>query len=121
MKGNNIIFLIVIGIALILLFVLPKTVFFSDTIVCMHHKIFGIECPFCGLTRAAYHLSRLNFTSAAHYNLAAFPLGFLILNEVIRRLTRQTYLLKITYALLMITTATFIYLYALRINQGITS
>ena len=41
--------------------------------ICMLHRITGIPCPGCGLTRAFCAISHGNFTAAWHFN----PFGFL--------------------------------------------
>jgi len=39
---------------------------------CLFDKIFGIECPFCGMTRAFCEISNSNFKQAFQLNVASF-------------------------------------------------
>lgn len=48
------------------------------TIPCLFLKIFHLQCPCCGMTRAFLSIFKLNFLSAIHYNLLSIPLFIVI-------------------------------------------
>ena len=53
----------------------------SNLVLCIHKRLFGVECPGCGMTRAVMHLHHLDFEKATDFNrgvLVVYPiLGFL--------------------------------------------
>lgn len=53
----------------------PENFVFGSTSVCLHFTLSGIQCPFCGLSRAGYSILHLNFLTAWQLN----PLIYLIL------------------------------------------
>lgn len=71
-KTNNILarFMTILCIVF-LLFILH---FFNIKIPCVFHRITGLYCPGCGITRSLYHLSIFNFYQSFRYN----PLLFIL-------------------------------------------
>ena len=62
---------------------------------CMSNKIFGINCPGCGMTRAAIAMMRLDFGEAIKYNafsIILLPMLFVISSRVDLRLISTTFL-----------------------------
>jgi hypothetical protein len=49
---------------------------------CLYQSLFGIPCPFCGLTRAAYEFMHLRFISAWKFNPLVYLLAFWFLSEI---------------------------------------
>lgn len=48
-------------------------------ITCVFLKIFGLPCPGCGMTRAALSLLKLDFYSAAKYNILIFFMPYVFM------------------------------------------
>lgn len=64
-------------------------------IPCIFHKITGLYCPGCGITRMFISILRLKFIDAFHYNCFAFILLiiFIILN-LIKIITQKNIMIK---------------------------
>ena len=48
-------------------------------ITCVFLKMFGIPCPGCGMTRALLSLLKLDFYSAAKYNILIFFMPYVFM------------------------------------------
>ena len=74
-------------------------------IPCIFHKITGLYCPGCGITRMFISIIRLKFIDAFHYNCFAFILLvlFVILN-LIKVITKKNITIKnsILYAIIVL-------------------
>jgi hypothetical protein len=93
--------------ALLVLMILPQQYFSTtpdDISFCIHVRIFGIECPGCGFTRATYNLIHLNFKKAISLNptvifvcpITAFEILYLIKRvDAIKKLKYFTYVIFI--------------------------
>nr|QGT51180.1 hypothetical protein Firmicute1046_2560 [uncultured Firmicutes bacterium] len=58
---------------------------FSFVVGCPFRRMTGIACPFCGMTRAALSVLRLDFAGAVQYHPLIFllpPLGVILLFHV---------------------------------------
>ncbi len=42
--------------------------FFNQNSACIILNVFGIPCPFCGMSHSLYEFSHLNFTRSIYYN-----------------------------------------------------
>lgn len=73
----------------VLLILLPISFFDSGETVCLSIRIFNLECPGCGMTRAFMHLIHGDIEGAIDYNvfvIIVFPIAFLLwLKEVLFR------------------------------------
>ncbi len=70
------------GLIPLVLWLLPADFFDnSNWVLCIHKRLFGVECPGCGMTRAVMHLHHFDFEKAIDFNravLIVYPiLGFL--------------------------------------------
>lgn len=67
------------GIALLAIVwaLLPSGVVFESESVCMHYRWLGLQCPFCGLSRAGYEMLHLNIQEAWHLNPLIFYICWL--------------------------------------------
>jgi len=78
----------ILGLTLILiLLVTPDTLFNDNVGFCLHKKIFGFDCPGCGMTRAIHSVLHLDFLSAADFNYAVFGLFPLLITQTVFQLT----------------------------------
>ncbi|MDX1909221.1 MAG: DUF2752 domain-containing protein [Bacteroidia bacterium] len=65
--------LIALGLAPIVLWILPGDFFdHSEVELCPSKAFFNIECLGCGMTRAVMHMHHLEIDSAAYYNPGVF-------------------------------------------------
>ena len=55
----------------------PENIVFGSESVCLHYKWFGVQCPFCGLSRAGYSLLHFKLAEAWNYNPLIFYIGWL--------------------------------------------
>lgn len=54
------------------LLVLPADYFDTGQTICPSKRLFNIDCPGCGMTRASMHLIHFDFDSAVYYNALCF-------------------------------------------------
>jgi Protein of unknown function (DUF2752) len=96
-----------LGIAAMVFFFNPATHNFYP--VCQFHRLTGLNCPGCGMTRAFYALLHGNFSTALHDNaLFVFALGILAIrggwfgwNEFRGRANREFFPAKFLWPLLI--------------------
>lgn len=76
---NRLITYLILVIILVVIYVIPDRILFdSKDSLCLHKMILGIECPLCGMTRAAHELMHFRFLSAFQYNFTIYLLSFFI-------------------------------------------
>lgn len=103
---KSIIFIFIITLLLGLFLYLNKQ--FSFFIPCIFHKLTGLYCPGCGITRMIISIINLNFKKAFEYNQLAFILSpFIMIYAVIyyyNWIQNKQYKIneKIWYALIII-------------------
>jgi hypothetical protein len=56
---------------------MPLNIVFNSQSVCLHYRWFGIQCPFCGLSRAGYEMLHFRLSEAWLYNPLIFYVGWL--------------------------------------------
>ena len=85
-------------------------------IPCVFHKITGLYCPGCGITRALFSIIELDFIRAIHNNLLVFILAPVLLYYFVKKLKYWILLEKekvilpnlIIYIMLVITLLFFV-------------
>ena len=102
------------GSAIIKIFAIALIVLFYR---CPAKKIFGIECPGCGLTRACLSALRLDFKSAFEYHPLFWLFGaglfyFIFYEQIKRRLKISG---KIELSVLLISAVLFVAVWLIRI------
>lgn len=70
---------VLVSFAVIAIFwaLLPVNFIFNSQSVCFHYKLLGLQCPFCGLSRAAYLLVHLQLAQAWQLNPLIFFIAWL--------------------------------------------
>jgi hypothetical protein len=53
--------------------------------LCPFHWLTGLDCPFCGLTRALFALGKGHLRDAAHFNALAPLAAAMLIATVLRR------------------------------------
>ncbi len=72
-----------ISVLILLLFILPESLFNDpDRTFCLHRKLLGIQCPLCGMTRACYDMVHLRIVHALKYNAAVAFLPLLLMLDL---------------------------------------
>lgn len=56
---------------------MPQNIVFNSEGVCLHYRWFGLQCPFCGLSRAGYEMLHFRLGEAWQYNPLIFYIGWL--------------------------------------------
>lgn len=67
-KDKIILIMVILAGSAFIYFFMPWINHFPET--CIHRKIFGIDCPLCGMTRGVYELLHFRFWKAFQYNQA---------------------------------------------------
>lgn len=113
---DQVILVVVVGCVLLALAVIPEDVIFhSDISVCLHYRFLGIQCPFCGLTRAITSWSHFHFERAVEYNFVIVPLFLLYIIEIAWIIWKTERLKSIRRILLRLVLIMFLIIYILRI------
>ena len=96
MKKKDYIILIIIVTVMAILVLLERI-----AIPCIFHKVTGLYCPGCGITRAIRCLLRGNVQESIHNNLLLYTvIPLLCISNIIYRLTKRKY--KKTYNTILI-------------------
>jgi hypothetical protein len=85
----------------------------------MHVRLFGIECPGCGITRATFSLLNLDFKQALSFNPAVIFIIPIVLLEIIYHIKKLEVIRKIKYLAYISFVTTLFVLYAVRIFKHI--
>ena len=101
-----------------LYFIPHDFLFYNSPTLCIHKRLFGFDCPGCGMTRALYALMHLDFKTALHFNFAVFALFPLLTTEIVLGLRYSQRLFKIRTVFYFLLCLTLILIYLIRIfNQ----
>lgn len=113
---NQLIQLSIIFSLLLIVTLLPREVIFDETkVVCIHKYLLGFQCPLCGMTRAVYQISHLQFVSAIGYNAVVVLLPVYLAVDIATIFFRQKALLVARKIVVAFIFAGFLLLYAFRI------
>ena len=83
---------------------------------CIFHKVFGIMCPTCGMSRAMVSLFFLNISGYLYYNIMALPVFIVTIELIWQEITKKkdkAFIISATIVLII----NFIY-YLFRIFNG---
>ena len=112
---NHLIRITVICLLLLVLALIPfDTLFGSGYSVCVHYHIFGVQCPFCGMTRAVHQFVHFRFVSALHYNAVVVLLPFYLTLDVAALFHNSDWLASLKKMTVIVIVVAFLCLYAFR-------
>lgn len=116
--NNQRIRIIALLILLVVISLIPSdTLFDARNTVCIHHRMFGFECPLCGMTRAVYQFIHLEFSSAFRYNAVIALLPLYLVLDITTLYFHQRWLQAARKGLVILILAAFLLLYCGRIYQ----
>ena len=71
-------------VLIVILFTIPSSLIFDPNhSLCIHKRIFGFQCPLCGMTRAVYELLHLNVLGSLKFNPAVIFLPVYVIIDFI--------------------------------------
>ncbi len=111
------IFLIILFITILfIIFHLPSGWIYNESnSICIHKRLFGIGCPLCGITRAAYDIVHFNFAKAIKENFNVLPLTITLICWIVYYFYPMSIIRKLCIIMLFVTLAGFIIVYTLRL------
>lgn len=85
--------IIILIIAILTVSFIPHDLLFDETkVVCIHYYLFGFQCPLCGMTRAVYQITHLQFASALNYNMMVALLPVYFISDILSLFIRRNWL-----------------------------
>jgi hypothetical protein len=114
---NYLVLLIVILLSLIIISSIPTEYLFSKPSLCLHYRLFGIQCPFCGTLRAVYCFLHLDFAGSWQYNYNVFFLALLLPILIARIFTGNRWIKRIERIILIILAIGFSLIYIIRLTN----
>ena len=115
---NQVIRLIMLLILLVAVSLIPHNILFDQAnSVCVHHHLFGFQCPLCGMTRAVHQAVHLQIGSAIHYNMVIVLLPFYFVMDVMTLFIRSSWLLRAKKIMVVLIFVALLLLYAFRIYK----
>ena len=84
---------------------------------CLNKKLFGIDCPGCGMQRAAHLLLHGDFVAAFKMYPAVYPIVLLLLFLISNLFLKLKYANQIKFYLMLVTAGTIIVSYVLKMNS----
>ena len=108
-------------VGLIGLFFIPRDFLFNESpTLCIYKRLFGFDCPGCGMTRALYSFMHLDLKSAIHLNFSVLVLFPLLITEISLGLHYNKKLFKIRTGLSYFFCLTLLIIYILKIINQLT-
>ena len=114
--NNQLIRLTVLFVLVLVVAVIPRNILFDEThVVCIHYYLFGFQCPLCGMTRAVYEFTHLQFASAISYNIVVALLPLYLLMDIATIFFKQKRMIQIRKIVVIVIIAGLVLLYIFRI------
>ena len=116
--NNQLIRLTVLFVLVLVVALIPRDILFDEThVVCIHYYLFGFQCPLCGMTRAVYEFTHLQFASAISYNMVVALLPLYLLMDIATIFFKQNLVIQIRKIVVILIIAGLVLLYIFRIIQ----
>jgi hypothetical protein len=94
---NQIIKYVILISAVLAAALIPEHYFFDDTYsLCIHRSLLHIDCPLCGMSRAAHELTRFRIASAISYNFNIIFLPLYVAFDLLAIFTRKNIFIKLS-------------------------
>nr|WP_299384259.1 DUF2752 domain-containing protein [Allomuricauda sp.] len=84
---------------------------------CLNKKLFGFDCPGCGMQRAVHLLFHGDFVGAFKMYPAIYPILVLLVFLTTGLFVKMKYAQQIKFFLLMVTAATIVISYIIKMNN----
>ncbi|MCL6265317.1 DUF2752 domain-containing protein [Flagellimonas sp. 2012CJ39-3] len=84
---------------------------------CLNKKIFGLDCPGCGMQRAAYLLFHGDFVAAFKMYPAIYPILLLLIFLISNLFLKLKFAHQIKLFLMLVTAGTIIISYVLKMTN----
>jgi len=116
--NNQSIRLLLLLFLVLVVALIPRELLFDETrLVCIHHYLFGFQCPLCGMTHAVYEFTHFHFISALNYNIVVVLLPIYLLTDIATIFFRQNWLSVVRKTVVILIITGFLLLYVFRILQ----
>ncbi|MFB6319260.1 DUF2752 domain-containing protein [Saccharicrinis sp. FJH54] len=117
MNTNRIIKYLILGTAVLAVALIPEHYFFNDAYpLCIHRGLLHIDCPLCGMSRAAHELTRLRIASAISFNFNIIFLPVYVVFDLLAIFTHKSIFTKLSRFTLMGLLAGLVIIYGIRIG-----
>lgn len=83
---------------------------------CMNKRVFGVECPGCGVQRSLAHVAQGEFTEAFHMYPAIFTLIILVVFLILNKRYKFKYRKKIILTLAVINVVIIVVSYLIKMD-----
>jgi len=107
---------LLIAVAALVLLFIPGRWLNSGSSWCLHYRLLGVQCPFCGSTRGAFALLHGHIVQALRLNFNILLLALLCPVIVWRAFSQHPLPAKITRIMLWVLLAGYVLLYISRIT-----
>ncbi|MFA5326746.1 MAG: DUF2752 domain-containing protein [Prolixibacteraceae bacterium] len=115
-ENNQRIRITILIIAILTVSFIPHDLLFDESkIVCIHYYLFGFQCPLCGMTRAVYQLTHLQFASALNYNIVVALLPVYFISDIFSLFIRRNWLFSFKKNVFVLIFIGLFFLYLFRI------
>jgi len=112
---NYAVLTIIVFLSLIIVSSLPSEYLFSRPSICLHYRIFGVQCPFCGMLRAVNCFVHFDFIRSWQYNYNVFLMAFLLPVLFMRIFTQNKWIIRTEKVILILLAIGFSLIYIVRI------
>ncbi|MFB6342491.1 DUF2752 domain-containing protein [Saccharicrinis sp. FJH62] len=117
MNSSQIIKYVILSLAVLAAAFIPEHFFFDESYsLCIHRSLLHIECPLCGMSRAAHELTRLRIASAISFNFNIIFLPVYVVFDLLAIFTHKSIFTKLSRFTLVALLAGLVVIYVIRIG-----
>jgi hypothetical protein len=116
LNRNYLVLVLLIFTGLFIIFLLPAELLFSKPSLCIHYRLFGVQCPLCGTTRGIYSFLHLNFANAWLNNFNVFLLALLLPVLCMRTFNTTSFLKWLEKILIILLVSGYLLIYVTRLS-----